>query len=120
MAADPRWLEILKASGGQAFALSGACGAILLAAHLEWIPPLEPWMVQAAVFAFCPWDAPVASERRKCCEQALRSERMVLALVLFAPKKVAGAKLYPAHDPTRKADHRISLISQSKNVHWRR
>jgi len=48
MTADPRWLEIIKASGGQAFALAGASGALLLAAHWNWIPPLEPWMIHAA------------------------------------------------------------------------
>jgi hypothetical protein len=50
MAADPRWLEVLKASGGQALALGVACGGLLAVHYLKWIPPLEPWMIQAATF----------------------------------------------------------------------
>jgi hypothetical protein len=50
MAADPRWLEILKASGGQALALGAACGGLLAAHYFKWIPPLEPWMIHAATF----------------------------------------------------------------------
>jgi hypothetical protein len=50
MAADPRWLEVLKASGGQALALGGACTGLLVADYFKWIPPLEPWMIHAATF----------------------------------------------------------------------
>jgi hypothetical protein len=50
MAADPRWLEVLKASGGQALALGGACTGLLAADYFKWIPPLEPWMIHAATF----------------------------------------------------------------------
>ena len=50
MAADPRWLEILKAGGGQAAAAAIACGLFLLAASKEWMPPPEPWMIHGAVF----------------------------------------------------------------------
>jgi hypothetical protein len=49
---DPKWLEILKASGGQTAALSTACGLFLLIADWGWLPPLDPWMVIAATFAF--------------------------------------------------------------------
>jgi Super-infection exclusion protein B len=48
MTVDPRWLEILKASGWQTAAISIACGLFLLAAHLGWLPPLEPWTVLIA------------------------------------------------------------------------
>ncbi len=50
MAADPRWLEVLKASGGQAAAVSSACGAFLLAARFNLMPTPEAWMTQGAVF----------------------------------------------------------------------
>jgi hypothetical protein len=50
MAADPRWLEILKATGGQSLALGFACGGLLLVHYLGLIPALEPWMVHAATF----------------------------------------------------------------------
>jgi hypothetical protein len=50
MTPDPKWLEILKASGGQSASLAVACGVFLLVAHLGWIPEPYPWMVQAAVF----------------------------------------------------------------------
>jgi hypothetical protein len=49
MVADPRWLELLKSTGGQAGAVAFACAGFLYAAHREWIPPLDAWMVHAAV-----------------------------------------------------------------------
>jgi hypothetical protein len=48
--ADPKWLEILKASGGQSAAAAFACGALLLIAHWGWLPPLDTWVVVAASF----------------------------------------------------------------------
>jgi len=48
MMPDPRWLEILKASGWQTAALAVAAGLLLWADRAGWIPALEPWMVQAA------------------------------------------------------------------------
>jgi hypothetical protein len=52
---DAKWLEILKASGGQTTALAVASGLFLLAGHTGWLPPLEPWVVllAAAVFLVC-------------------------------------------------------------------
>lgn len=47
---DPRWLEILKASGWHTGAIAMACALFLLAAHWAWFPPLDAWMVQAAFF----------------------------------------------------------------------
>jgi hypothetical protein len=49
MTPDPRWLEILKASGWQTAAIAIACGLFLLSAHLGWLPPLDPWMILLAV-----------------------------------------------------------------------
>jgi superinfection exclusion protein B len=49
MTPDPRWLEILKASGWQTGAIAIACGLFLLAAHWGLLPPLDPWMTQLAV-----------------------------------------------------------------------
>jgi hypothetical protein len=48
--ADPKWLEILKASGGQSAAAALACGLLLLVRRWGWIPPLDPWMIIAATF----------------------------------------------------------------------
>jgi len=55
MAPDPRWLEILKASGWQTAALAIAAVLLLWANRAGWLPPLEPWMVQAAavLMIFC-------------------------------------------------------------------
>ena len=47
---DPRWLEILKASGGQSASLAVACGFFLLFARLGWLPEPYPWMIHAAAF----------------------------------------------------------------------
>jgi hypothetical protein len=52
MTPDPRWLEILKASGWQTAAGAAACGLFLLIGYWGWLPPLDPWMVQLAAFAF--------------------------------------------------------------------
>jgi len=49
MAPDPRWLEILKASGWQTAAIAIACGLFLLIARAGWLPSLEPWMTTVAV-----------------------------------------------------------------------
>jgi hypothetical protein len=63
--ADPRWLEILKASGGQSLAFAGAAGGVLLAIYLKLVPPLDPpWIhVTIAVFLLGTllWLASVAS-----------------------------------------------------------
>jgi len=48
--ADPKWLEILKASGGQSAAAALACGLLLLVARWGWLPPLDPWMIIATTF----------------------------------------------------------------------
>ncbi|WP_454641591.1 hypothetical protein [Bradyrhizobium liaoningense] len=48
MTPDPRWLEILKASGWQTAALASAAGLLLWADRAGWLPSFEPWMVQAA------------------------------------------------------------------------
>jgi hypothetical protein len=48
MTPDPRWLEILKASGWQTTALTAAFGLFLLAGRTGWLPPLAPWMIQLA------------------------------------------------------------------------
>src|SRR5262249_40892162 len=52
---DPRWLEILKASGWQTAAISFSCAALLWASHAGWLPPFEPWLVQltAAAMVIC-------------------------------------------------------------------
>jgi hypothetical protein len=47
MTPDPRWLEILKASGWQTAALATAAGLLLWLNRAGWLPPFEPWMVQA-------------------------------------------------------------------------
>jgi hypothetical protein len=52
MTPDPKWLEILKASGWQTTALAVACGLFLLAGRTGWLPPLDPWMIQLAAFGF--------------------------------------------------------------------
>jgi hypothetical protein len=51
MVPDPRWLEILKASGWQTAAVAAACGFFLLIAHWGWLPPLEAWMIHLAAIA---------------------------------------------------------------------
>jgi hypothetical protein len=51
MTPDPRWLEILKASGWQTAAIAIACALLLWADHAHWLPPLETWMVQLAAAA---------------------------------------------------------------------
>lgn len=51
MTPDPRWLEILKASGWQTAAIAAACGVFLTLAHWRWLPALDPWMIQLAVFS---------------------------------------------------------------------
>jgi len=55
MTPDPRWLEILKASGWQTAAISVGCGVLLWASHAGWLPPFEPWLVQlvAAAMVLC-------------------------------------------------------------------
>ena len=51
MTPDPRWLEILKASGWQRAAIAIACGALLWANHRGWLPPFDLWIVQLATAA---------------------------------------------------------------------
>jgi hypothetical protein len=47
---DPKWLEILKASGPKTVACASACGSFLLLNALGWVPPLDVWAVQTAAF----------------------------------------------------------------------
>jgi hypothetical protein len=53
---DPKWLEILKASGWQTAALTAASATGLFANARKWLPvSLDSWVIQAAevsVFVF--------------------------------------------------------------------
>ncbi|MBL9049142.1 MAG: super-infection exclusion protein B [Tabrizicola sp.] len=43
---DPRWLEILKASGWQLFAIAFALSSFWFLLYLEYLPPIDsPWVV---------------------------------------------------------------------------
>jgi hypothetical protein len=46
--ADPRWLEILKASGWQTAAFTGAAAFLLYGNSHNWFE-LEPWIIEAAI-----------------------------------------------------------------------
>ncbi|HEX4365301.1 MAG TPA: hypothetical protein VH023_00655 [Rhodopila sp.] len=48
MTPDPKWLEILKASGWQTTALAAAFSVILLVIRIGWIVSPDPWFA-----AFC-------------------------------------------------------------------
>src|SRR5262249_2288183 len=48
---DPRWLEILKASGWQTAAIAAPCFLVLAADRFGLIPKLDPWMVQVTAVA---------------------------------------------------------------------
>jgi hypothetical protein len=49
MGADPRWLEILKASGWQTTALAVACAFLIYGNSKKWFStPFEPWEMQLA------------------------------------------------------------------------
>ncbi len=49
MSADPKWLEILKASGWKTAALTGAAALVLYLNATKWFRvPLDSWMIQAA------------------------------------------------------------------------
>lgn len=47
---DPRWLQILKASGWQTFAIALACGLFLLAESRGLMPPAESIVKQSVIF----------------------------------------------------------------------
>jgi hypothetical protein len=49
---DPKWLEILKASGWQTTAGAFAFGLFLLANYRGWLPPFDPWMIQLSALGF--------------------------------------------------------------------
>jgi hypothetical protein len=49
---DAKWLELLKASGSKTAAGAAAFGLFLLSNALRWVPPFDPWMVQAAALGF--------------------------------------------------------------------
>jgi len=52
MPPDPRWLEILKASGWQTTAISVASALLIYGNSNKWFPaPFEPWKIQIAVIA---------------------------------------------------------------------
>lgn len=52
MTPDPKWLEILKASGWQTTAGALACGLFWFAPSWGWMPPLEPLASQLVVLGF--------------------------------------------------------------------
>lgn len=51
MTPDPKWLEILKASGWQTTALAVAFGLFLVAGHNGWFPPFDPLVTQLVTLA---------------------------------------------------------------------
>ena len=53
MAPDPKWLEILKASGWQTTAIASAAAILIYANAKKLLPaPLDLWVIQAAVVVF--------------------------------------------------------------------
>ena len=52
MTPDPKWLEILKASGWQTTALAAAFGVILFVLRIGWIVPPDPWFTAFCALAF--------------------------------------------------------------------
>lgn len=52
MTPDPKWLEMLKASGWQAIALAAAFGMTLLVTRIGWIVSPHPWFTAFCVLAF--------------------------------------------------------------------
>ncbi len=70
MTPDPKWLEILKASGWQTSALGAAFGTILLLMHVHWLVSPDPWFS-----AFC--------TRLSLYLRALQSQTSVMPLQIF-------------------------------------
>ena len=52
MTPDPKWLEILKASGWQTTALAAALGVLLLVMRVGWIVSPDPWFTASCALAF--------------------------------------------------------------------
>jgi hypothetical protein len=52
MTPDPKWLEILKASGWQTAALAVAFGVLLLIIRFGWIVSPDPWFTAFCALAF--------------------------------------------------------------------
>lgn len=52
MTPDPKWLEILKASGWQTTALAAAFGVVLLVIYLGWIVTPDSWFTAFCALAF--------------------------------------------------------------------
>ncbi|HSZ75695.1 MAG TPA: super-infection exclusion protein B [Rhizomicrobium sp.] len=50
MTPDPKWLEILKASGWQSLAIAIACTSFLWIEHSGWVPKPPDWTFSAALF----------------------------------------------------------------------
>ena len=54
MGPDPKWLDILKATGWQTGCLASAAALLIFANRKNWLPlnaPLEPWVIEIAVVA---------------------------------------------------------------------
>jgi hypothetical protein len=52
MTPDPKWLEILEASGWKTTGLAAAFGVILLVIHVGWIASPDPWFNVFCALAF--------------------------------------------------------------------
>lgn len=52
MMPDPKWLDILKASGWKTTALAVAFGLFILIAHWGWFSALPDWVIPGAAFGF--------------------------------------------------------------------
>jgi hypothetical protein len=52
MTPDPKWLEILKASGWQTAALAAAFGVTLLMIRVGWIASPDPWFMAFCALSF--------------------------------------------------------------------
>jgi hypothetical protein len=52
MTPDPKWLEILKASGWQTTALAAAFGVVLLLMRVGWIASPDVWFTALCALAF--------------------------------------------------------------------
>jgi len=100
---NPKWLEILKASGWQTTAITCACGLFLLMVRWGWLPPLNPWVIPSVTFALllcgCLALASVASATFKLLFSLLPIEIWIVHWVTLRREKRAVRDYIPHMTP---------------------
>ena len=118
MVPDPKWLEILKASGWQMGAIATAAALLIYgnAKNLLPIPPLEPWIIEAAVVTFLVCGSLALFSFGPPILRAAERGKANLEHRLAIRRKKREVEMYISHMTPKEREILSYLISQNQKM----